>query len=97
MSSNNRSIQSVLDSFRLHPSIRALWNRYDFMATAVIETCSAVDFVTMRDYALSHHMCGRVRPEAKRRDGIILWFFEFEADAILFAHRFGTGIPRRLS
>ena len=78
------------------PVIQALRQRYEFSAKMVVVTHGTIDFVTARGYVLSDQMCGRVRPEANKRDDSVRWFYELEQDSILFAIKFGTSLPRRL-
>lgn len=97
MSSKDPRFQKLMEGFRNYPTIRAMRERFDFQANMVITTLGTVDFVTARNFVLSDHMCGRVRPEANKRDDIVHWFFELYEDAVLFTLKFGTSLPRELS
>ena len=70
--------------------------RFEFEASAFLMTGAEVHLPTARAFALSDQMCGRVRPHANKRDDEVHWFFELEEDAVLFALKFATRLPRRM-
>jgi hypothetical protein len=78
------------------PIIQAIRERFNFEAAMLVKTNGSVDYIAARDYARSDQMSGRVRPQPNKRDDLVLWFFENDEDAILFAFKFATSLPARL-
>lgn len=79
--------------FREHPLVRTLEERFEFATVATVETKRA-GFRKARDWALApepfRQLQGRVRPHNLHPEsGHVLWEFEHEDDAILFACKFG--------
>ena len=97
MPSDSSPLLSIIQRFEQNPDIQALRSRYDFEACVVIETNEMRDFYSARNYAFSSAMKGRVRPERKTANELVSWFFEYPDDGILFALKFGTPLPRKVS
>ena len=94
------SLQSFLGRFRQQPVIQKLSARFAFATVATVETGRDVNFQQTCIWALgvegfaNSNLEGRVRPHLIFPEGdYALWDFEFAADAMLFALRFG-GISR---
>jgi hypothetical protein len=78
--------------------VQKLKDRFEFNATATVETVS-VDYPQAYYWAIPHegaslrNLEGRALPHPNPCDDRVLWTFEIDADAMLFAMRFG-GVPR---
>ena len=97
MSSHYEQVRQLVERFEQQPVVLALRARFDFPAAMVVETDGTVDYLEAKEFVFSKsEMSGRVRPQTNFRDDIVLWFFEDENDAILFALKFASSLPRRL-
>ena len=90
---------SIVAMLQRNPVVQKLKERYDFTATATVETGAGVDLQEARAWAIRdddasfRYLEGRALSSPIFGEERVLWKFEFEEDAILFACRFG-GIIR---
>ncbi len=89
--------RSAIERLRRHPVVRKLKARYDFDPVATVEAGHLADFeracawAIPNDDAAFRNLEGRVIPHLIHPEGDrALWDFEFEADARLFALKFGA-------
>lgn len=77
------------------PAAKAYRARASFRATATVETDERLNFQKAWRWVLSkahhdHHLRGLVRPRLPYPEATqVLWEFQFDDDALLFALRFG--------
>jgi hypothetical protein len=82
-----------------NPIVQRLMGRSNFTSAATVETGRGVDLQQARAWCIPtqqtrvRNLTGRALPTPIFGHERVLWSFEFEADAILFACRFG-GIVR---
>jgi len=100
MSTSDPKRALLIARFRETPIVKKLREKFEFVCTATVATGASVDFQQARDWAIpcggtsSKNLQGRVLPHLIYPEGDhVLWDFEFEGDAMLFALRFG-GIVR---
>lgn len=92
----NHARQTFLVRLHAHPIVQNLCQRFEFTPTATVETGPPVSFQETLVWAIRPHdatlrnlegrvLPHRLNPESDR----VLWDFELEADAMLFALKFG--------
>lgn len=82
---------SHVAAFRASPEIQALINPPQFEVAATVES-DIVQYEAGYHYASSDHIQGMWVRSIRPRDGRVLWLFQNDEDAILFAFMFGGEI-----